>query len=186
MKEREFKKLVFENFVQAKKELIREGYLKKTDNLNFEDVFSETKKKVLEEKVKSLQRENEMLKSKLSQRRGLKEAGTMTAAGMGKQGGGAGNEGLWRSLSKVFASLGVKDAIADTLINKLEASDKKNYGNIKSILKDNSDISKFKIKVKGFLDSGMKLTTSIKMALDELKKQNAQSNLSESRRRRRY
>ena len=87
MKEREFKKLVFENFVQAKKELIREGYLKRTDNLNFEDVFSETKKKVLEEKVKSLQRENQMLKSKLSQRRGLKEAGTMSAAGMGKQGG---------------------------------------------------------------------------------------------------
>jgi thymidylate synthase ThyX len=69
MKEREFKKLVFENFVQAKKELIREGYIKKTDNLNFEDVFNETKKKVLEERVKSLQRENQMLKKQLSKKK---------------------------------------------------------------------------------------------------------------------
>ena len=58
---------VFENFVQAKRELIKEGYRK--DNLNnvdFNEIFEQTKKKMLEEKVKSLKRENEMLKEKLN------------------------------------------------------------------------------------------------------------------------
>ena len=104
MKEREFKKLVFENFIQAKKELIREGYIKKTDNLNFEDVFSETKKKVLEERVKSLQRENQMLKKKLSKRQDLEEAGTMSAARMGKQGGSKLLDKTFRKVGKFFGN----------------------------------------------------------------------------------
>jgi hypothetical protein len=103
MKEREFKKLVFENFVQAKKELIREGYIKRTDNLNFEDVFSETKKRVLEERVKSLQRENEMLKKQLKGK-GLQEAGSMSAAGMGKQGGSRLLDKTFRKVGKFFGN----------------------------------------------------------------------------------
>ena len=86
MKEREFKKLVFENFVQAKKELIREGYIKRSDNLNFEDVFSETKKRVLEERVKSLQKENQMLKKQLSKKQLRKEAVIGPQGGIGSSG----------------------------------------------------------------------------------------------------
>jgi hypothetical protein len=110
MKEREFKKLVFENFVQAKKELIREGYIKRSDNLNFEDVFSETKKRVLEERVKSLQRENEMLKKQLKGK-GLQEAGTMSAAGMGKQGGSKLIDKPLRKLGKFFGN--ATDSLTD-------------------------------------------------------------------------
>ena len=67
MKEREFKKLVFENFVQAKKELIREGYHKKhLEEVDFKSIFEQSKQKMLQEKVKSLQRENQMLKEKLN------------------------------------------------------------------------------------------------------------------------
>jgi osmotically-inducible protein OsmY len=175
--------LVFENYVQAKRELLREGYTKThLEEVDFNEIFDQTKKKMLEEKVKKLQRENEMLKGKLAKTKHLKEF-DVTGGGLGSkyQGNAPGSDSLWKGLSTVFASLGVKEAIADTLINKLKASDKKNYGNIKSILKDDNDISKFKIKVKRFLDSGMKLTTSIKMALDELKNQTP---LAESRRRR--
>jgi len=59
--------LVFENFVQAKRELIKEGYRKESlQEIDFNEVFSKTKNKMLEEKMKSLQRENEMLKKKVS------------------------------------------------------------------------------------------------------------------------
>jgi hypothetical protein len=58
--------LVFENFVQAKRELIREGYLRKNlDEVDFNQIFEQSKHKLLEEKVKKLQRENQMLKQKL-------------------------------------------------------------------------------------------------------------------------
>ena len=58
--------LVFENYVQAKRELLREGYQKKhLDEVDFNEIFDQTKKKMLEEKVKKLQRENTMLKEKL-------------------------------------------------------------------------------------------------------------------------
>jgi hypothetical protein len=59
--------LVFENFVQAKRELIGEGYTKKhLDEVDFNEIFDQTKKRMLEEKLKSLQKENKMLKEKLS------------------------------------------------------------------------------------------------------------------------
>jgi hypothetical protein len=59
--------LVFENFVQAKRELIKEGYRKESlQEIDFNEVFSKTKNKMLEEKMKSLQRENQMLKKKVS------------------------------------------------------------------------------------------------------------------------
>ena len=93
--------LVFENFVQAKRELIKEGYRKKSlDEVDFNKVFSETKHKMLEEKVKSLQKENEMLKRKLYEKKSLREAGTMSAAGMGKQGGS-------KLLDKSFRKVGI-------------------------------------------------------------------------------
>ena len=110
MKEREFKKLVFENFVQAKKELIREGYIKKTDNLNFEDVFNETKKKVLEERVKSLQRENQMLKSKLSQKQIRKEGIVSGSGGKGSSGSRLIDKPL-RKLGKFFGN--ATDSLTD-------------------------------------------------------------------------
>jgi len=60
--------LVFENFVQAKRELIKEGYRKASlDDVDFNEVFSQTKHKMLESKLQSLQRENEMLKRQLSE-----------------------------------------------------------------------------------------------------------------------
>ena len=177
--------LVFENFVQAKRELIREGYRKgNLDEVDFNEVFDKTKHKLAEEKIKSLQRENEMLKSKLSERRGLKEAGTMSAAGMGRQGDGAGSEGLWNALTNVFARVGVKTAMIDVVLDKLKAIDSQKtdkYSNIKNILTDSNDMSKFEIKLKKYLNSGNNLFASIRKALDELK---TQSTLAESKRRR--
>jgi hypothetical protein len=58
--------LVFENYVQAKRELIREGYMKKhLDEVDFNEIFNKTKNQMLNEKLKSLKRENEMLKRKV-------------------------------------------------------------------------------------------------------------------------
>jgi len=49
--------LVFENFIQAKRELIKEGYRKESfKEVDFNEVFKQTKHKMLEEKLKSLQR----------------------------------------------------------------------------------------------------------------------------------
>lgn len=63
--------LVFENFVQAKRELIKEGYRKESfKNVDFNEVFNKTKSVMQEEKIKSLKRENEMLKKRL-QKEGL-------------------------------------------------------------------------------------------------------------------
>jgi hypothetical protein len=63
--------LVFENFVQAKRELIKEGYRKESfKDVDFNEVFGRTKSVMQEEKIKSLKRENEMLKKKL-QKEGL-------------------------------------------------------------------------------------------------------------------
>jgi hypothetical protein len=94
--------LVFENFVQAKRELIKEGYRKKSlDEVDFNKVFSETKHKMLEEKLKSLQKENEMLKRKLYEKKSLREAGSMSAAGQGAAG-----QGGSRLLDKGFRKIG--------------------------------------------------------------------------------
>jgi hypothetical protein len=97
--------LVFENYVQAKRELLREGYQKKhLEEVDFNEIFDQTKKKMLEEKVKKLQKENEMLKSQLAKRQGLKEAGTMSAAGMGKQGGSKLLDKSFRKIGKFFGN----------------------------------------------------------------------------------
>jgi len=92
--------LVFENFVQAKRELIREGYLKRNlDEVDFNEIFGQTKKKMLEEKLKSLQRENEMLKKELSKKQLRKEAV------VGPQ-GGRGSSGSYRLVNKGFRKIG--------------------------------------------------------------------------------
>ena len=58
--------LVFENYVQAKRELLREGYTRKyLEEVDFNEIFSQTKGKIQEKKIEKLQRENEMLKEKL-------------------------------------------------------------------------------------------------------------------------
>ena len=166
--------LVFENFVQAKKELIREGYRKgNLDEVDFNEIFDQTKKRMLEEKVKSLQRENEMLKSQLSKRKGLEEAGTMSAAGMGRQGGGAGSETVGKLMSKVaspFSKTAKADVITDRMIEN-------------GVLSDSQDISKFRIKVTGYLKSGLSASEATRKALGELK---TQTTLAESKRRRKY
>jgi hypothetical protein len=131
MKEREFKKLVFENFVQAKKELIREGYIKKNDNLNFEDVFNETKKKVLEERVKSLQRENQMLRGKLKQE-GLLDS--MSGTG----GVETGNKGL----DNPFRKIGMKvfnnptDKLTDVAMELGIKNDTREFDRLNAMLSD--------------------------------------------------
>jgi thymidylate synthase ThyX len=133
MKEREFKKLVFENFVQAKKELIREGYIKRSDNLNFEDVFSETKKRVLEERVKSLQRENEMLKKQIK-RKGLREAGVSNPTGYGERGSDA--------LDNRFRQFGMKffdnptDKLTDVAVKLGIKSNSREFDRLNAMLGD--------------------------------------------------
>jgi len=87
--------LVFENFVQAKRELFKEGYTKKhLDEVDFNEIFDQTKKKMLEEKVKKLQRENEMLKSQLSKRKSLEEEATTSWSKM-MRGVNDGGSGPW-------------------------------------------------------------------------------------------
>ena len=91
--------LVFENFVQAKRELIKEGYLKKNlDEVDFNEIFDQTKKRMLEEKVKKLQRENKMLKSKLQ-----KEALVGGQGGRGSEGSRLINKGF-RKIGKFFGN----------------------------------------------------------------------------------
>ncbi len=172
MTRKELYNIIFENFVQAKRELIREGYQKsKLESVDFNEVFNKTKHKMLEEKVSSLKRENEMLKRKLSQRKDLDEAtGFMSSFG-GPTGGGAGSKTFGKMMTKAaspFSKTAKADIITDRMIEK-------------GLLSDSDDISKFTIKVKGFLDSGMKPSVAAKKAMDELK---SQSTLGESRRRR--
>lgn len=116
--------LVFENFVQAKRELLREGYTKKhLDEVDFNEIFDQTKKKMLEEKVKKLQRENEMLKQKLAKKQGLKEAGSMSAAGQGGayQGGSRLLDKGFRKVGKFFGN--PMDKLTDVAIQLNKNSD---------------------------------------------------------------
>jgi hypothetical protein len=114
--------LVFENYVQAKRELLREGYQKRhLDEVDFNEIFDQTKKKMLEEKVRKLQKENEMLKSQLSKRKGLKEAGTMSAAGQGKQGGSSLLDKGFRKIGKFFGN--PMDKLSDVAMQLNKNSD---------------------------------------------------------------
>jgi len=143
--------LVFENFVQAKKELIREGYLKRNlDEVDFNEIFDQTKKRMLEEKVKSLQRENEMLKSQLAKKKGLREAGSMSAAGQGAvgQGGSRLLDKSFRKIGKFFGN--PMDKLTDVAMEL-----NKNSDNYRMLLKYISD---------GTLNSDAKIAKAITFA----------------------
>jgi hypothetical protein len=142
--------LVFENFVQAKRELIREGYRKRhLDEVDFNEIFDQTKKRMLEEKLKSLQRENEMLKEKLYQKQIRKEAV------VGPQGGkGSGGSRLldkpFRKLGKFFGN--PMDTLTDIAEQLGKNSD--NYRYLLSFISDKTLDTDAKIaKAITFLDS---------------------------------
>ena len=161
--------LVFENFVQAKRELIKEGYRKESfENVDFNEVFNKTKSVMQEEKIKSLQRENEMLRKK------LQKENVMRAAALGKQTDALGSETIWDFLTKVSAMAGSKTAKADIIANELEKNKEFTY---------KEDKEKFKYKYINFRKSGLNSVDATQKALDELKKQNT---LTESKKRRRY
>jgi hypothetical protein len=179
--------LVFENYIQAKRELIREGYLKteESKNIDFNEIFSRTKGAMQEKKIEKLQRENQMLREKLAKKQLTKE--NLLGDTGSFETGGAGSESLWNALTKVFAKVGVKTAMIDVVIDKLKAIDSQEnnkYSNIKNIITDSNDISKFEIKLKKYINLGNNLFKSIRMSLDELRKQNSQNTLAENRRRR--
>jgi hypothetical protein len=166
--------LVFENFVQAKRELIKEGYTKKhLEEVDFNEIFDQTKRKMLEEKVKSLKRENEMLKSKLAKKE-LRKEGLMGSMGSTSkyETGGAGSETVGNWMTKAaapFSKTAKADVITDRMIDN-------------GVLSDNQDISKFRIKVTGYLKSGLSASEATRKALGEIK---AQTSLNENKRKRR-
>jgi hypothetical protein len=116
--------LVFENFIQAKRELIKEGYRKESfKEVDFNEVFKQTKHKMLEEKLKSLQRENEMLKKEINYKRGLKQESSYSAAGQGAdfQGNAPGSKQIWKGITNIFAKGGNVRAIADGIVDELDS-----------------------------------------------------------------
>jgi len=131
--------LVFENFVQAKRELLREGYIKREDlnEVDFNDIFEQTKKKMLEEKLKSLQRENEMLKKELSKKQLRKEAVVGPQGGKGSGGSRILDKGF-RKIGKFFGN--PMDKLTDVAMELNKNSD--NYRILLSYISDgtlNSD-----------------------------------------------
>lgn len=176
MTNKQLHNIIFENFVQAKKELIREGYQKnKLENVDFNQVFESAKKKMLEERVKSLMKENEMLKRQLGKRKSLKEAGSMSAAGQGGefQGNAPGSKALWNFLTKVAADLNIsRTAILDVEIQRLL--------NNKEIDNDvaNSIIANIKVGIKNGSITRGNIRNEIKKLIPKT--------LSESKKRRRY
>ncbi len=169
--------IVFERFVQAKKELIREGYRKTSlDEVDFNEVFNKTKHQLREAKIQSLMRENQMLRRKLKE--GLKQESISDAAGQGAayQGNAPGSETLWKGISNMMSPFSVT-AMADKVVRQLVKQ---------NILQDNDDISKFKIKYIGFRKKGLKNDEAIGKAMSELEAQNAPTSqtLAENRRRR--
>jgi hypothetical protein len=164
--------IVFERFVQAKKELIREGYHKNSlDKVDFNEVFSKTKHQLQEAKIKSLMRENQMLRRKLYE-------SSYRAGGQGSQyqGNAPGSETLWNGISNIMSPFSVT-AMADKVARQLVKQ---------NILQDDDDISKFKIKYIGFRKKGLKNDEAIGKAMSELEAQNAPTpqTLAESKRRR--
>ena len=95
--------LVFENYIQAKKELIREGYLKREESnkIDFNEIFSATKGEMQKKKIEKLQRENQMLKEKLSQKQIRKEALINPQGGKGSSGSKA-LDSTWGFMGNFF------------------------------------------------------------------------------------
>jgi hypothetical protein len=124
--------LVFENFVQAKRELIKEGYRKKSlDEVDFNKVFSETKHKMLEEKVKSLKKENEMLKRQLYKKQLKKESVVGSQGGKGSGGSPLLDKGF-RKIGKIFGN--PMDKLTDVALELGKDSD--NYRYLLSFISD--------------------------------------------------
>jgi hypothetical protein len=167
--------LVFENFVQAKRELIREGYSKKINEIDFNEVFDKAKHKLAEEKIKSLKRENEMLKGKLSKMKSLKEGIVDTQGGLG-----SGNSKLMNWLfdliDKGLAARGNKDAILTVIVDGLIKKGK---------LSDGLEASTFARNLAPKLGR-MPMTQAILVALRETGVRGGDETLSESKKRRRY
>jgi len=164
--------IVFERFVQAKKELIREGYRKTSlDKVDFNEVFSKTKHQLQEAKIQSLMRENEMLRRKVYE-------SSYRAAGMGNQTGGAGSKGFGRFMNKMGADVFKhKGSIATIEAEKLDKVFDKmamEYNTSKQGLVD-----AFEIKMIENLENGMSKNEAIKSAMADMG-----GTLAESRRRR--
>jgi hypothetical protein len=178
MKEREFKKLVFENFVQAKKELIREGYIKRSDNLNFEDVFSETKKRVLEERVKSLQKENQMLKKQL-RGKGLEEGEDSSGGKLGAkfQQGSKGLDWLFDFIDNVLAKYGNMGSKISVIKRTMKA---------KKVIESDRDLNQFGMKLQTKLEDGLPMKKAILSALRQMGIRTPEIQTLAENRRRRY
>ena len=161
--------LVFENYIQAKKELIKEGYRKeKFENIDFNEVFSRTKSVMQEERIKSLQRENEMLKKKLKKESLM---GSMSGTG-GYETGGAGSEGFWDFLTKVGAMAGSITAKVDIVTKRLIKS-----GKIQSL-----DSDRFRLNLMNNLKQNMDFQKAVLSALRKVGARN--SVMAESKRKR--
>lgn len=182
--------LVFENYIQAKKELIREGYLKREESnkIDFNEIFSATKGAMQEKKIEKLQRENQMLKEKLSQRRGLEEAGTMSAAAMGKQGGGAGTKGFGRFMNTIGSTVfkhggSTAELASDELDDAKDADGFSFFDRMMYATKTGKEglISRFKILMTTNLKNGMSKENAKRKAMADM-----EGTLDESKRRRRY
>ncbi len=166
--------LVFENFVQAKRELFKEGYTKKhLDEVDFNQIFEQTKKKMLEEKVKSLQRENEMLKGKLSKIKSLKEGIVDTQGGLGS-GNSKLMDWLFDLIDKGLAAGGNRDSLLSVIEKGLIKSGK---------LSDGLEASVFTRNLAPKLGR-MSLTKAVLEALRETGVRG--ETLNESKKRRRY
>jgi hypothetical protein len=168
--------LVFENYIQAKRELIKEGYRKESfKNVDFNEVFNKTKSVMQEEKIKSLKRENEMLKKRL-QKEGL--FGSMAGTGSSEV-GGAGSEEVGTGMNRIGAFFKHKGSIAALTAQELDKDfDKmmKAYNTPKKGL-----IDAFKYKMTVNLEKGMSKDEAKREALADMG-----YTLAESKKRRRY
>jgi hypothetical protein len=166
--------LVFENFVQAKKELIREGYMKRNlDEVDFNEIFDQTKKKMLEEKVKSLQRENEMLKKQM----GLQEAGVSNPTGYGERGSDA-MDGVFDFIDKVLAKYGNTGSKISVIKKAMKT---------KGIIESDRDLNQFGLILQSKMKEGFPMKKAILSALRQMRIRTPElTTLAENRKRRRY
>ena len=173
--------LVFENFVQAKKELIREGYFKKNlDEVDFNEIFDQTKKRMLEEKVKSLQRENEMLKIKLAKKQLTKE--NLLGNTGNFETGGAGTETVGTGMDRIGAFFKDKGSIAILATKELDKA--KFFDRMMDRYPNTSKkglIDAFKFTMVTNLKNGMSKDEAKRKAMADM-----DNTLTENRRRRRY
>jgi hypothetical protein len=182
--------LVFENYIQAKRELIREGYLKteESKNIDFNEIFSRTKGAMQEKKIEKLQRENQMLKEKLSQKQIRKESIVSGQGGVGSS-GGAGTQGFGNLMNRVGASVfkdkgSMAELAANELVNSKDSSGSSFFDRMMDIYPRTGKaglISLFKIKMTSNLKNGMSKDEAKRKAMADM-----DDTLVENRRRRRY